>query len=272
MNPNLQRRIQRYGWDKAAHYYEDGWQDQLWPVQESLLAEADPQPGENILDVSCGTGLVTIPMAKLVSPRGNVTGVDISDLMIEKAGTEQKRQLIENITFKRLDAEALDFDNNTFDIAICSLGMMYFSDPQKALNEMLRVLKPGGRAVALVWGARKNCGWAEIFPIVDKRVKSEVCPLFFQLGTGNGLQLAFEKAGFERLKSQRLSMNLHFTDDEQACLAAFLGGAVALAYQKFDETKRREADKEYLRSITPYRNDTGYDIPGEFVIVKGTKP
>ncbi len=271
MRSDLQRRIQRYGWDKAAPYYENGWQDQLWPAQESLLAEADPQAGENILDVSCGTGLVTVPLAKLVSPGGAVTGVDISDGMIEKAWAEKKRRLIENISFQQSDAEALSFDDNSFDVAICSLGLMYFPDPQKALKEMLRVVKPGGRVAALVLGERKNCGWAEIFPIVDKRVKSDVCPLFFQLGTGTGLQLAFETAGFTQVKSRRIIASLNFRDDEQACLAAFLGGAVALAYQKFDDKTKREADKEYLKSVKFFRNGKGYNIPGEFVIVKGIK-
>lgn len=271
MNPDFQRRIQRYGWDKASPYYDEGWQDLLWPAQESLLAEADPQTGENILDVSCGTGLVTMPLSELVAPKGSVTAVDISDRMIEKGCAEKKRRGIENITFKQMDAEALDFEDNSFDKVICSLGLMYFPDPRKALKEMFRVLKPGGRAVALVWGERKNCGWAEIFPIVDQRVKSDVCPLFFQLGAGNALQILFKTAEFSIIKSQRLSKVLQFRDDKQACMAAFLGGAVALAYQKFDEGTRLEADKEYLKSIKRYRNGRGYEVPGEFVIVKGIK-
>lgn len=271
MKPDFQRRIQRYGWDKAAPYYENGWQDQLWPAQESFLAKIDPQPGENILDISCGTGLVTFPLAELVTAMGQVVGVDISDGMIEKAWQEKKRRLIDNITFQRADAEDLQFEDNTFDAAICSLGLMYFPYPQRALEEMYRVVKPDGRVAALVWGERKNCGWADIFPIVDQRVKSEVCPLFFQLGTGNALQLSFEAAGFSDVESLRMSIDLHFIDDEQACVAAFLGGAVALAYQKFDRQKRRGADREYLESIEKYKNKSGYDIPGEFVIVKGVK-
>ena len=170
-----------------------------------------------------------------------------------------------------MDAEDLDFPDNTFDLVICSLGLMYYPNPEIALSEMFRVLKSGGRAVALVWGARENCGWAEIFPITDRRVKSEVCPLFFQLGTGDMLSKSFEVAGFQEITSNRFSYNLHFHNDEQACTAAFLGGAVALAYQKFDEQTKKEVQHEYLDSIEPFRNGKGYDVPGEFVIAKGIK-
>lgn len=62
-----------------------------------------------------------------------------------------------------------------------------------------------------------------------------------------------------------------FGDDEDACVAAFWGGAVAQAYQKFDEQTKQEAHKEYLESIQKFNNGKGYHIPGEFVIVQGRK-
>ena len=71
--------------------------------------------------------------------------------------------------------------------AVCALGLMYSPDPLAAMTEMHRVLRHGGRAVATVWGERRNCGWAEVFPIVDKNVQSEVCPMFFAAGAPGGL-------------------------------------------------------------------------------------
>lgn len=70
---------------------------------------------------------------------------------------------------------------------------------------------------------------------------------------------------------QRFEMSLHFDSDEQAITAAFQGGAVALAYRKFDEQTKEEAYREYLESIARYRNKTGYEIPGEFVVASGRK-
>jgi len=101
MNPDLQRRIQRYGWDRAASYFETGWREQLWPAQESLLSEADPVPGEKVMDISCGTGLITLPVAKLVEPDGMVTGIDLSEGMIKEAQSRAIDQKLNNIYFKR---------------------------------------------------------------------------------------------------------------------------------------------------------------------------
>ena len=150
-----------------------------------------------------------------------VTGIDLSEGMIKEAQSRAIDQKLNNIYFKRGDAEALDFPDNSFDVVICSLGLMYVPHPGQAIKEMYRILKSGGRAVALVWGERRNCGWAEIFPITDRRVRSDVCPLFFQLGTGNALSKTFQGAGFQDITSHRFSYNLHFRDDKQACVVFF---------------------------------------------------
>lgn len=271
MKPELQRRVQRYGWDYSSPYYEQGWQRPLWPAQERLLETADLQPGEEVLDISCGTGLVTFPMVKAVAPGGKVTGIDLSEGMIEKATELAGEKGLDHVSFRHMDAEELDLPDASFDVAVNSLGLMYYPDPGKALNEMFRVVKPEGRAAALVWGRRGECGWADIFPIVDRRVKTDVCPMFFQLGTGENLHKTFEEAGFREVESQRFDIELHFDNDEDALVSAFLGGAVALAYRKFDEETREEAHSEYLESIQPYKNGGGYDIPGEFVITSGIK-
>lgn len=268
---NFQRRIQRYGWDKAATLYEQSWQDQLKPAQKRLLEMADFQPGETVLDIACGTGLVTFPAAEAVGENGKVIATDISQSMIDLAGTAAADRQISNTTFIRMGGEDLDFPDNSFDAVICALGLLYFRDPAKSLEEMFRVLKPGGRAVAAVWGERKNCGWADIFPIVDNRVESDVCPMFFNLGNQDTLKLIYQNAGFEGICYERLQTLLHYTDEDDACGAAFAGGPVALAYSRFEEETRQSAHAEYIDSISQYRNGSGYYIPGEFVVVSGCK-
>jgi SAM-dependent methyltransferase len=176
-----------------------------------------------------------------------------------------------SITFNRMDAEALELPESSFNVALCALGLMYMPDPLQALHEMHRVLMKHGRAAALVWGARRHCGWAEIFPITDRRVKSDVCPLFFQLGTHDALQQTFLKAGFANVMVERFHLSLHFHSAEDACAAAFAGGPVALAYHRFDDRVREEVHTEYLNTIEAFRNRKGYDIPGEFVIAIGDK-
>ena len=271
MDARLQRRVQRYGWDKAASSYERYWQAQLAPAQRRLLDIAAIQPGERVLDVACGTGLVTFPAADAAGADGAVLATDISEVMVHAVRDEAARRGLASVTAARMDAEALDAPNDAFDTVLCALGLMYVPDVDAALREFRRVLRPGGRVVAAVWGARARCGWADIFPIVDARVRSEVCPLFFNLGTGDRLADAFTQAGFVDVASERIGSLLHYANGEEACGAAFEGGPVALAYSRFDPATRDEVHAEYLASIAPWRNGGGYSIPGEFVVVVGRR-
>jgi ubiquinone/menaquinone biosynthesis C-methylase UbiE len=270
MEPALQRRIQRYGWDKASAYYETFWQDQLKPAQDLLLEMADLQPGENVLDIACGTGLVSFDALAKLGENGRLLGTDISDKMVEIAAALAAEKGENRVQFARMDAEELSLEDHSFDAALCALGLMYVPDPGKALQEMHRVLKPGGRAIAAVWGKRVNCGWADIFEIVDRHVASEVCPMFFNLGNANMLELHFKEAGFKNVIVQRISTLLTYRDAKEALGAAFDGGPVALAYHKFSDAVKDEVQRDYLTSISAYKKGARYEVPGEFVIAKGT--
>jgi ubiquinone/menaquinone biosynthesis C-methylase UbiE len=271
MESQLQKRVQRYGWDKAALYYETFWQQQLKPAQDLLMRMAAICEGEKVLDIACGTGLVSFRAAEQAGKTGSVLGTDISDRMIEMARKIAEEKKVSNTRFERMDAEQLELADDSFDVVICALGLMYVPDPSRAINEMFRVLKPGGRMVAAVWGERGHCGWAEIFEIVDKRVSSEVCPMFFQLGTGNRLELHLQKGGFEQIEFERIVTTLEYISGDEACGAAFEGGPVALAYYKFGDDVKQEARIEYINSISSYKNSTGYAVPGEFVVATGVK-
>jgi ubiquinone/menaquinone biosynthesis C-methylase UbiE len=272
MDAKFQRRIQRYGWDKAAEAYEAGWRDSLALVQSRLLDVAAAQPGEHILDIACGTGLVTFPLAHAATAAGRVVATDISQAMIDIIRREAESRGLSQIDAYRADAETLEgAADKTFDLVTCALGFMYFPEPDGAMREILRVLKPGGRVVIAVWGARKNCGWADIFPIVDARVQSAVCPMFFQLGTGRSLAWEMERAGFQSVVDQRLATDLPYPDEDAASDAAFIGGPVALAYSRFSDEIRMEVRAEYAASIRGFRSDGGYRIPGEFVVASGRK-
>lgn len=271
MDPRLQRRVQRYGWNKASAHYERFWSSQLRPAQDLLLSMAALAPGERVLDVACGTGLVTFRAADAIGPAGRLAATDIAEDMVEAiARTAAARGLTGD--FRRMDAEVLDFPAASFDAVLCALGLMYVADPAGALKETRRVLAPGGRAVAAVWGARKRCGWAEIFPIVERRTASEVCPMFFALGTGGSLAVAFEQAGFRDVRSETISTTLDYASSDDAIGAAFVGGPVAMAYSRFSEADRERAHAEYLESIAPFKAGDGYRVPGEFVVVRGDTP
>jgi ubiquinone/menaquinone biosynthesis C-methylase UbiE len=267
----LQRWVQRQGWDRAVSHYQTYWQQQLRPAHECVLAEAALRPGEDVIDIACGTGMVTLPAAHAVGPDGHVLATDLAQKMVDDTAKRAAAAGLDNVETRRCDAERLDTPG-LFDVALCSLGLMYVPSPPAAIGEMRRVLRPGGRAVLAVWGERRNCGWAELFPIVDARVSSDVCPMFFALGAPDCLTGLLERAGFEDVSQIRLSVDLVYADESAALGAAFLGGPVALAYSRFDAATRESAHADYLASIAPYRDGAGYRVPGEFVIASGRRP
>ena len=271
MDARLQLRVQRYGWDRAAAHYEQFWSEQLRPVRDALLASAALRPGERVLDVACGTGLVTLRAAELVGTSGSVVGTDLSDTMVQTVRAEAERRGIAAEVL-HMNAERLELPDASFDVVLCALGLMYVPDPERALAEMLRVVKPGGRVVVSVWGARRECGWAEIFPIVESRVASNVCPLFFQLGSGTALADTLTAQGAEQVETQHLPTVLRYASEVDAIGAAFLGGPVALAYSRFGEEDRIAVHAEYLASLSAFRDGDGYGVPGAFVIARGLHP
>ena len=107
VDARVQRRVQRYGWDLAATDYEALWQAQLADAQAALLAAAGLRRGERVLDVACGTGLVSFAAAHAVGPGGEVLGVDLSEGMVDAARLRGAQREVLNATFMHMDAEAL---------------------------------------------------------------------------------------------------------------------------------------------------------------------
>ncbi len=272
MDARLQRRVQRYGWDLAAHDYEPLWRAQLAEAQAALLASVSLAPGERVLDVACGTGLATSGAARAVGPDGRVLGIDLSGRMVDAARRRAAERQLSNVGFARMDAQTPDLPDAGFDVALCALGLMYMPDPEQALREMRRVLRPGGRLGLAVWGERSRCGWSALFPIVDAEVASEVCPLFFRLGQQDTLAQLCADAKFEAIEHRRIAATLAYADADEACNAAFVGGPVVLAWSRFGADVRARVRARYLEAIEPWRHDESYGVPGEFVIVAAVAP
>jgi ubiquinone/menaquinone biosynthesis C-methylase UbiE len=273
VEPRLQRRVQRYGWDLAALSYEDLWRAQLAPAQAVTIAFAHLVPGEQVLDVACGTGATALEAAARVAPGGGVTGIDLSERMVQTARERAQAARCTNARFERMSAEAIGLPDKSFDVALCSLGLMYVPDPGQALAEIRRLLRVGGRLVTAVWGERSACGWADLFPIVDVEVKTEVCPLFFQLGVDAELARLCSAVGFEVTTQCRIRTSLNYADGQQASDAAFIAGPVALAWSRLTGEARVRARQRYLAAIARWqRPDGSYRIPGEFVVVAAAVP
>ncbi|MDO9096120.1 MAG: methyltransferase domain-containing protein [Rubrivivax sp.] len=272
MDARLQRRVQRYGWNLAVDAYTRHWHGPLAGVQGELLAMAAASPGEAVLDVACGTGVVSLAVASAVGPAGRVLGVDLAEAMVQAARQRAQDLGLAQAGFERMDAAQLALPDAHFDLVLCTLGLMYLPDPEAALRELHRVLRPGGRAVLAVWGERVHCGWAPLFGIVDAEVRSEVCPLFFGLGQGEALARCCAAAGLQVTLQQRRRDWLDYASGAEACAAAFAGGPVALAWSRFDETVRNRVQSRYLEAILPWRDGQGYRVPAEYLIVAARRP
>jgi SAM-dependent methyltransferase len=116
-----------------------------------LLACLRPAGGENVLEIGCGTGAVTIPLAKAVGEHGRVVAVDISEPMLNTARQRVSESGMRNVTLLSGDAQVLAFERCTFDIATSRMGVMFFSDPVAAFRNIASSLKPGGRLVFACW-------------------------------------------------------------------------------------------------------------------------
>ncbi|WP_420380482.1 class I SAM-dependent methyltransferase [Marivita sp.] len=272
MDARLQLRVQRYGWDAAALHYHASWADQLRPAHDLLLHMADIKAGQSVVETACGSGLVTLRLAEAVGADGFVLATDLSQGMIDDLTERLGRTEKTHVKADRMAVEILDLPDGSFDAAICALGLMYTPDPAAAVSEMARVTSAGGVVAANVWGERRNCGWADVFPIVDAHVASEVCPMFFGTGVPGVLRQIFEDAGLEQVTEHRHRETLVFQTETEILDAVLLGGPVALAVKRFSEPVWDEVRHAFLTSVADFRNcDGSYGIPGEFVTVRGVR-
>ena len=121
------------------------------PVTDALVQDAGIVEGHSVLDVAGGPGEPSLTIAERVGPTGSVMCTDAVAEMVEAAEGEAHRRGITNVSFRRCMADALPFGDNSFDVVISRLGVMFFPDPVAALREMLRVTKPGGALALAVW-------------------------------------------------------------------------------------------------------------------------
>jgi ubiquinone/menaquinone biosynthesis C-methylase UbiE len=118
------------------------------PLAQTVVELADIQPGERVLDVGTGSGIVAIEAARRLRAAGRIVGVDLSRAMLTQAGLHARNTPgRDQIALAETDAEHLPFATATFDCVVSLFALLHFPNPSQALSEMRRVLKPGGRLV-----------------------------------------------------------------------------------------------------------------------------
>jgi SAM-dependent methyltransferase len=130
--------------DKSVRFWHE--------LTREMLAAAQLEPGQRVLDLASGTGDPALTIAERVGAAGHVVMSDLSPQMLEIARDNAARLGMNNVSFMVLDAHQLPIADATFDRVTCRLGVMYFWDCKRALGEIHRVLKPGGIASFIAWG------------------------------------------------------------------------------------------------------------------------
>jgi ubiquinone/menaquinone biosynthesis C-methylase UbiE len=147
------RRLIRQGWEEVAVEYA---KDRLGIFERfggRLLELLRPSPGSELLDVGTGTGAVALQARAWVGKAGWVTGTDVAAGMVRLAGQAAAEQGTTGITFSQMDGEKLEFPDDSFNAVTCAFSLFQFPDMRRALAEMWRVLRPGGRLGLSNWGA-----------------------------------------------------------------------------------------------------------------------
>ena len=135
-------------YDRWATVYDRLWRQYVNQTVPVLEAWAKVGPGERVLDVGCGTGAFEKRLVE-AGVAGDIVGIDLSPNMLRQA--RAKLADVPTVTFQQADVHALPFDDAGFDIVVSASTFHYFDDPDQALNEIARVLRPGGRFVVLDW-------------------------------------------------------------------------------------------------------------------------
>jgi ubiquinone/menaquinone biosynthesis C-methylase UbiE len=185
------------------------------PWATYLVQVANPQLGERVLDIACGTGIVTRKVAPLVGSRGIVIGLDANPDMINMARIAAERDHLA-IEWHTSPAEQLPFPDENFDLILCQFGLMFFTNRHAALNEMYRVLRKGGRLILSVWqGLDRHPFYQILHDVSQHRFGKSSVETVFSLGNSNELRKLLTDSGFRHVEIEPMSITAHFPQPEE---------------------------------------------------------
>ncbi|HLZ69088.1 MAG TPA: class I SAM-dependent methyltransferase [Dehalococcoidia bacterium] len=178
------------------------------------------QPGERVLDLACGPGETTIEAAMRAGPGGEVVGVDISGEFTALAQRRAVEAGLRTVRFETLDAGDLSaLASSYWDLVICHLGIAEFADARAALAEMLRVLRPVGRAAFSTWGEALRSPWLAIpFDAVHAVLPARPAAVSarpFRYGEPGALSRLLSEAEYQDVTPDRVSASLEYESADQ---------------------------------------------------------
>lgn len=241
---------------KAAESYERHFVPAIGrPIAAELIEAADLQPGERVLDVACGTGIVTRLAAERVGRTGSVAGLDPNPAMLAVAREAVPAGL--PIDWHHAPAEKIPLEDERFDAVLCGMGLQFFSDRDAGLREMHRVLEPGGRLVANVPGPTPPPLQA-MADGLRRHVSPESAGFVdavFSLHDADELRDLAEEAGFSRVEVKSGETTLELGAPEAFLWNYVNSTPVAAAVAKLDAEGRAALEREFVQACAPFLTD-----------------
>ena len=251
--------------------------------QESLallLARLGITGGESVLEIGCGTGALTLPLAAAVGERGRVVAVDISEPMLGAARQKVAERGLVNVALLSGDAQVFAFEQATFDIAASRMGVMFFADPVVAFRNIQGALKPGGRLVFACWGPlAENRHWLISHDVAQRHLGPpapqpghEPSPLAF--ADPDYVRRVLTSAGFAEIIVERAHpVIICGTPEEEAAQALLMGPTARLIEEKQpDMETRNKIAREIEAAFTTEASSGPIRLPATIFLVAARRP
>ena len=233
---------------------------QFAPWVSDLLTLVQLKPGDRLLDLACGTGIVARKAVRQVGESGRVVGLDNNPRMLEMA-----RSLDTSIEWTEANAMDVPFSDADFDIVVCQQGLQFMPDRLAAVEEMYRVLAPGGRVAIATWFSLEHIpGFFAIAQGLARHVSNEVAGLMhsaFSLGDSGEVRALFEKAGFDIISIRDATKSARFPSVEDFVRVVVIGGIVGRSGIVLSDETLSALIGDVSDELQPYIDDQGLAFP-----------
>ena len=271
---------QRQNWDRVAPAWEK-WDKNLEQslsfVSYRLVGDARISPGQQVLDLGCGTGCPSILAAQAVGDKGTVVGLDLSENMLAAARRKAEQSGVKNISFHAKDVTSLPYESASFDAVISRFCLMFLPDIHGALNEISRVLKNGGYLSAAVWSTPDKNPFVTIPMGVLKKYIEIPPPLpdqpgIFRLAKPGDLLGMAGSAGLSGLADEEIAGESIF-DSAEEYLANVKEMAAPLQslFARLSKEQREDAEGEIMNTASKFKRGDKIALPMVFRVVVAKK-